>query len=117
MKLKPLAVTAYCLLLLADTQAVAGEVPAEHLCALFGEERLLDRFARARLAEEGDAAAAARAADLRPERARGRGALDQSLHVRRRDVGREPLTVRVGRAHDLAHLLPVARDERAAHPP
>src|SRR5215207_10814427 len=98
MKLKPLAVTAYCLLLLADTQAVAGEVPAEHLCALCGEERLLDRFARARLAEEGDAAAAARAADLRPERAALKRRLHQRLHVRRRDVGREPLAVGVGRA-------------------
>ena len=37
------------------------------------------------------------------------------LHVRRRDVGREALSIRVGGAHDLADATPVARGERLPH--
>src|ERR1051326_234713 len=100
---------------LADDESVAREVPLQNLRALFRRERVLDRLLRALFAEEGDAAAAARAADLSTDRSVPHGLFDEVFHVRRRDVGREPFAVRVGGAHDLADTLPVGDGERLTH--
>src|SRR5215218_106728 len=83
-------------------EAVAGEAPFEDFGRLFGGQGAFDRLLRAFFTEEGYAAAAARAADLRGERAASERSLDEALHVRRRHVRREALAVRVRVAHDRA---------------
>ena len=97
-------------------QTVAREVPLEDFGALARGERAL-RPTRARPSSQRKAMQPpppapqtfAASAPLLERR------LDQRLHVRRRDVGREPLAVGVGGAHDLGHARPVARRERRAH--
>src|SRR3712207_9306859 len=77
----------HALLKFSDDEAVASEAPFEDFGALFGGERALDRVLRAVFAEEGYAAAAARAADLRGERAAPQRGLGEALHARRGVVG------------------------------
>src|SRR5512135_686404 len=67
-----------------------------------------------RIAEQ--AAAAARAADLRGRRTRFSRARDQLVDLRRRHARRQPLAVLPLMADLPAHLVPLLAFERGAHP-
>src|ERR1043165_4860374 len=99
---------------LAHRQTLARELPANDLNALFAE-RALDLLASSFGAEEGDAAAAARAADLRSLGPILQGFLDKHLHLRRGHARSQTFAPRISLAHCLRDRLPIVRQESFAH--
>ena len=79
-----------------DGQALRLDVPVEDFGAGLGGERGFDIGAAAVLAVEGDAAAAAGAADFWGDGSVGEGGFDEVIHLRRGDVWRETFALRCG---------------------
>ena len=91
----------------SDGQALGLDVPVEDLGAGLGGKCGFDFGAAAVLAVEGDAAAAAGAADFWGDGTIGESGLDEVIHLRRCDVGRETFASRMRFGQDLAESGPV----------